>query len=640
MLKKLKSTYLFRIIIILCVAALPMVYSALYLSSIWNPYYKLASLPVAVVNNDTGATLNGIQRNLGQEMCVRLKENGALKFVFTNDADAKIGTAGSKYYATVTIPADFSSNISSVATEKKQTASIIYSPNQKHNYFGYQILTKAVMEIEKSTVASVDKEIVNQLSNKLKSTPDQLSELQSGLNQLYTGSASLTEGTETFSSKFSEYQNGTKALDSGINDLLSGANQLDLATTDLTKLSSASSELAKQTNSFNQGVVSYTTGVNTLIGTFKATIASTSNLFAYLKTTEYKGMFTDPKVQAYLASLQAFQNPDSAQAKALAQLEASTLQLKASSEKLAQATQTLSDKTSSLSQLRGGILQLKDGLTSAKAGSLKLNEAATQLNTAAASINTGSGTLTKGIKTASTGVDTAVSDANTQVKSLNGIGAYAEAPVKLVENEVYAVPNYGTAFAPYFIPISLWIGGIIAFIGILSDSEEKIHIMSMNSKHKIARSFIYLGLSVIQGLILAAVMISCLKLQVNNVTLFYLSCCLVSMTFTSIIQFLLVYLKDLGKFLSVVFLVFQLTSCGGTFPMEIMPKLFQTLNPYMPMTYAVTLFKEIISGGTMSAILNNSRILAAIFIVFFGTTLALSLVNYKRIRARVAIMEQ
>lgn len=64
-------------------------------------------MPVAVVNLDKGATINGKTRNVGEEICDNLKEDGSLKFDFTDADTAKDGVLNQKYYASITIPADF-----------------------------------------------------------------------------------------------------------------------------------------------------------------------------------------------------------------------------------------------------------------------------------------------------------------------------------------------------------------------------------------------------------------------------------------------------------------------------------------------------------------------------------------------------
>ena len=85
----------------------------------------------------------------------------------------------------------------------------------------------------------------------------------------------------------------------------------------------------------------------------------------------------------------------------------------------------------------------------------------------------------------------------------------------------------------------------------------------------------------------------------------------------------MVFLKDFGKFISMLLLILQLTSCGGTFPMETVPKFFQVIYPFMPMTYSVGLFKQTISGIDEGQFMYNTGILVALFVVFMILTVSL-----------------
>jgi len=222
-------------------------------------------------------------------------------------------------------------------------------------------------------------------------------------------------------------------------------------------------------------------------------------------------------------------------------------------------------------------------------------------------------------------------DANDQLKVLDGLDKYAKNPVE-VSTEPYApVPNYGTSFAPYFMSLSLWVGGLMIFFGIYLDADSKFKLLSRNAENKVLRTFLYLVIGLFQSVILGMILLFGLNLKVNHVGFFFASCILVSFVFISIIQFLLIFLKDVGKFLSLGFLILQLTSCGGTFPMETVPKIFNDLYPFMPMTYSVGLFKEAISGvGNTSTAWHNVCILLIIWLVFMGASLFFT--GFKKVR--------
>lgn len=738
-------------IVVAGVVILPLLYSLFYLDAFWDPYSRLDDVPVALVNEDIGATINGETRNVGQEICDALLDEDTLNFVLTDAKTAESGTEGTKYYATITIPSNFSESISSASELDKQTAIITYTSNEKRNYLASQILNNAVSRVEKSVRSSVDKAIVAELSDKLESSPGQLSELSQGLSQLHAGSTTLKDGTSkladgattlqsgvsqlstgaltlkdgsanlasgtatlssgasqvasgssalssglsTFSTNFGTYQTGINtaatgaatlstnltSLDTGISTLLTGATTLETSTANLNQLQLGAESLASGASTFNDSLILYISGVDSLVesvNTTKSTLALSSVAS------------TDPYVSAVLANLNSTETTTQ-----LETLTAASTSLKTASSNIVAGTATIKSGTANMTQLQAAITQIKNGLITAKAGSSALSNGAATLNagmsgistattqlatatntltTGAATLNTGisslqsgvtkidsgaaslssgasalydgttalktgtndliTGTsalddgaikLNDGLNTASTGLDTSLEDINDQLKTLDGLDEYAANPVTVDTKPYAAVPNYGTAFAPYFMSLSLWVGALLIFIGIYYDPDEKFKVLSRHSDRRQLRSFCFLGIGFLQAIILDLALVFILGLKLNNPILFFASTALVSVVFVSIVQLFMVFLGDAGKFISMVLLILQLTSCAGTFPMETIPKIFNYLYPFMPMTYSVKLFKEAISGVDGSSIaFENTAILFGILVVTMTITILCS----------------
>ena len=123
--EKKKTPWIMKAAIIIGVLVIPLLYSYFYLGAFWDPYARLDDVPVAVVNLDSGAVINGEERNLGQEICDNLEKDGTLKFVFTDNADAEQGVLENDYYASITIPKDFSSNASTASKDTEKLHSSI-----------------------------------------------------------------------------------------------------------------------------------------------------------------------------------------------------------------------------------------------------------------------------------------------------------------------------------------------------------------------------------------------------------------------------------------------------------------------------------------------------------------------------------
>ena len=88
------------------------------------------------------------------------------------------------------------------------------------------------------------------------------------------------------------------------------------------------------------------------------------------------------------------------------------------------------------------------------------------------------------------------------------------------------------------------------------------------------------------------------------------------MTFLAIIMFLFFNFKDVGRFLALFLLIIQLTASAGTFPIETTPAFFKIINPFIPMTYSVNLFRESFVNINSSFVWSNIIILLIIFSIF------------------------
>ena len=718
--KKKKAFSIGKAAVIIGVLVIPLLYSYFYLEAFWDPYARLDSVPIAVVNLDKGATINDKTRNVGEEICDNLKEDGSLKFDFTDADTARDGVLNQKYYASITIPADFSSNISTASENtEKLHSKIIYSANQKKNYLAAQILENAMPTIKDTVNSSIDKEIIQTLSDKLNSVPDQMGELQDGLNQLYDGSSTLKDGTAKLDSGATDLKDGSKTLSDGASKLSNGAASLKSGVSEYTSnVSKASAGSA----TVQQGVLAYTTnaatasqgasdlykgvkkvsggvdlitsnvedsistlndtapeeklkmlesgsakvsgGLKQLDSAYDTTMADIKQaLIAYGKTgnEQYlaaaeKGIDTISKnitalssgasevndgvslvtgglrtvkseTQTLYAGLQEVQagfgtekTKDTVLYGAY-NLSAGLSVLTSNNDALNTGAATLS---AGLGQLANGASQLKTGSTALSSGASQVADGAVDLyngvvtlKNGTSSLDSGAEELKDGVKTAKDGVDDSVADTNEQLKALDGLADYVgDEPVTTETEYVQPVENYGSAFAPYFMCLSLWVGGLMIFFGIYLDYKRKIPSLSKDSKYPVRRGLAFIGISAAQGIALALIIKFALGIVVNNFALLIASCILVSLTFMAIIQFFLMFTGNIGKFVALFLLILQLTSCAGTFPLETQSNFFIVINKFLPMTYSTQLFKEAISGTAGSWAGKNALVLIAFLAVF------------------------
>lgn len=176
------------------------------------------------------------------------------------------------------------------------------------------------------------------------------------------------------------------------------------------------------------------------------------------------------------------------------------------------------------------------------------------------------------------------------------IADFLSSPVDTNEIDVYPVEIYGSKMAPFYSILACWVGCTI-LTAILKINLKETEI-TKDAKHyqKFFGRFILFGiLAMIQGLVIG---IGDLFLQVETVNsfLFLVTLMLSSLIFVLIIYSLAVAFGKIGQALSTVIMVLQVAGSGGTFPIELLPRVFQILQPYMPFYPAMNAARETIGG--------------------------------------------
>lgn len=650
----MKKEKVLKILIFAIVLLIPIIYSFFYLKSYWNPYGTLSDMKIAVVNLDKGKD----DKNQGSEFVQNLKDSATFNICEVSKYNANNGMEKGEYYATIEIPENFTSCLESGATIDKQVAQITYRPNQATNYLATQIINSAVKTIELNLQSKVDREIIANLSDKLNDVPDSLQTISDGAGSILDGSQSLNDGikqlndgTNQLSSSYKEFDNGVEAaytgsqslenglaqVSSGIDTLKNGGQTLDNV---ISQINDGVDQLSEQSNS---GIASLASGVNDL-NTGAANLNTklpeyvekveylNSNVKPLLQAlSAYSGNTTDPKLQylAVSASQILAQDPEKGNLDGFQQLTIGGQALTTGANDLYAGTQKLVAGTQDLGKLTTGVQNLKSALTQVKQGTISLNQgivtlsngtvqltagssaltnglatlnsssktidnALTTLNNGTASAYDGSNKLVEGVQTFKTSIDEGLVNTKEQLKSLNGIEDFGAKPVEFKTEAYGEVNSYGIAFTPLFLCIGLWVGALMSYVVLYYDQKHRFNIFDHDYKNKILQNIAYIGIGALQGLIVAILLKLGLGFEIQNYVLYYTASILVGITFVSIIQFLIRNFGDVGKFLALVILVLQLAASGGTFPIETIDKGFQGLTSYLPMTYSIKLFREIL----------------------------------------------
>ncbi|MGE6256333.1 YhgE/Pip family protein [Heyndrickxia sporothermodurans] len=135
------------IIIILGLAILPSLYAWFNIKASWDPYGNTEGIEIAVANEDKGSDIRGEHVNIGDEIVESLKENKSLGWRFTDSKKAIDGVKHGDYYASITIPANFSEKIATVLTDEPEKPKLHYYVNEKINAIAPKITSKGASTI-------------------------------------------------------------------------------------------------------------------------------------------------------------------------------------------------------------------------------------------------------------------------------------------------------------------------------------------------------------------------------------------------------------------------------------------------------------------------------------------------------------
>lgn len=621
----MKNKKFMKVIIIIAVIIIPVLYSFFYLKAFWDPYGNLHDMNIAIVNLDEGDN----DENLGTELVNKLKDKDTMTITVLNNSDeAQEGLVNQDYYATITIPKNFTKDLNNAENSDRKVTTISYSPNQKNNYLASQIINKVVTTVETELRSEVSKKVVGKLSDKLEEVPNKMeeisdgaSQLQDGTSQLQSGLQELNKGTNNLSTNYEKFDSGVDSAYAGSNKLANGLNSLNSGADEIY---SGTSQLAEKTNTLNAGVSSY---VGTINNKVIPTIKSTSTQMATLATIiqNHTSSLSPEELAQVTSILQTMQSSSAGSTQLLGTLQSKGTELE-------QGVNLLNTKVQTLNS---GMFTLKQGISSAKTGNEELQKGLKELSTNSKTIKEGTKQLSNGSSQALSGSQTLLNGTNTfkneinngientqeELKNLNGLDEYTSEPVEVDEQDYAQVDSYGVGFAPYFMSISLWVGALIMLIIFYYDPEDRFKLLGRNAQNKYLRAGLYFAISVTQGIVLGFILKAGLGFGVTNIWLYYGTCILTSIVFFSILQFLVIKLGDVGKFLGILLLVLQLAASGGTFPIETVPKFFQSIYKFMPMNYTIRLIKESLIKVDNGMIAKNACILVGIFIVFMAITL-------------------
>ncbi|ANY11538.1 YhgE/Pip family protein [Leuconostoc lactis] len=271
--------------------------------------------------------------------------------------------------------------------------------------------------------------------------------------------------------------------------------------------------------------------------------------------------------------------------------------------------------TTAAAQLQAGAGQLAQGNGQLAAGATQLNRGLGQLTAKNGQLTTGAGQLDQGAQQLTTGTAQAVSalgqaqdgtmtlaaklaDGAIQLEQIHSQPSNVKAltqPVKQTQKNYSNVDNNGTGMTPYMMSVGLFVG-MITFSAIYD-------FVTVAKKPRSGfawwadKQTVNIPVWIAQALIITTLLLLVDGLHPENVVMLYIVALVVAFAFNQFVLLFSIMFGKLGSGLMIVALVLQLSASAGSYPIELSNGFFQAIHPWMPMTYSVHAFREVISIG-------------------------------------------
>ncbi|MEU4271126.1 YhgE/Pip domain-containing protein [Streptomyces sp. NPDC026092] len=657
---------------LVAILLLPLLYGALYLWSFWDPYSRLDRIPVALVNEDKGATADGKKITAGADITENLLDSKVFEWHQVSDAEAREGVEDGTYYLSLTMPGDFSSRIASSSGDSPETGALQVRTNDANNYIVGQISRTVFSEVRTAASTKSSRSFLDKIFISFSDIHEATAEAAKGAGDVKDGVDKAKKGSKDLADGLKDAKSGSGNLAGGLKKLDKGADQLE---TGSRQVAAGTKELADKVNGTAAKVRPYLKDNGKAIGDTARLVGDAATAVrndladvvrraplarsaAHLADDKLEALHKKQCVDALLPDAKACEVLKEAKVSAndvakiaddlheltkdsdgdLKKLDAKLATVQKQAAEVAKAAPhldtDLEDAVKKINKLNEGAQkvakgadELHTGLTSAKGGSVNLDTGVGKLKKGAGDLDgglfklaDGSGELATGLKDGVTRIpdyDKDERDRRTEVMA---------DPVELASQSLHKAPNYGTGFAPYFIPLSLWVGAMVAYMLIQPLNRRALAAGASAWRIALAGWLPVAAIGLLQVAALMSVLHWGLGLQMARAagTVGFLA--LVTCCFAAIIQWLNARFGAAGRILVLAVLMLQLTSAGGTYPVQTSPGFFNAIHPFLPMSYVVESLRRLISGGGIGPVWQACAVLAA----FTLGALALTAVSARR----------
>ncbi len=269
----------------------------------------------------------------------------------------------------------------------------------------------------------------------------------------------------------------------------------------------------------------------------------------------------------------------------------------------------IEELSASLIETNGAVSEVFDNLdilaadleTDGRAAGESLRRTSEAIRTAAAEMKTVGDNIQQSAKELAEAVRSGEVE---KIRGLLGAGTselseFVSAPVVLDKKVMFPVANYGSAMAPFYTVLSIWVGAIVlaAMLKVNLTEERKRELEDLQDYQVyLGRMVFFIVIALLQSGLVCLGDLFFLEIQCEHPGLFLLAGWFTGVVFAVIMYTLTISFGDVGKAIAVILLVIQVAGSGGTFPIEMTPQFFQNMAGLMPFTYSMSAMRECIGG--------------------------------------------
>ena len=515
---------------------IPSLYAWVNIAACWDPYENTSSVPIAVVNNDKGASFNGKEMNIGNEVIDELKNNHAIGWKFVDTKQADRGLIDGTYYAMIEIPEDFSEDLTSVLSENPTKPEIIYKVNTKANPVAgkitgvaqstlvNQITSNFITTVNETAFSSLNdlgydvdknKDNIIKLKNSIIAIDKNMSAIKNMLNNINSNSSNLSTYLE-------EVQSTMPSITSGLNNISQNAENtgtlintskeylnstfdnirlnLSESQTSLDKVQSNLDDLSSMANDASSAKINAL--ISKSINEIDKVDNSVTAVINFLDAINKK--IANEKIANMITSLKNIQNSLAEEKTKLNDLQSKVNSGQNVDKGLLSSISDLTKKIegqvdNSLNRFdndtRPALNTIADGLVTATKGASdllgKANGLVDQINNLLSTANQGSqlaNSTSEKLKNSLEEFSGVISELSSKLQDVSDddlgkivgilqsnpefMGDFIANPFNIEVDAIYKVANYGSGMAPIYSVLALWVGSLILISLLKTESAE------------------------------------------------------------------------------------------------------------------------------------------------------------------------